>query len=86
MRWRQGHFVRLAIRISSADNHDALLHKCANRDCPMANNSRQKADDEESVLDYARELKTRFSNPTEKQSAFIKKMIADRIKEIKDEL
>jgi hypothetical protein len=43
-------------------------------------------DDEESVLDYARELKTRFSNPTEKQSAFIKKMIADRIKEIKGEL
>lgn len=43
-------------------------------------------DDEASVMDYARGLKTRFSNPTEKQSAFIKKMIADRIKEIKGEL
>lgn len=43
-------------------------------------------DDEESVYEYARDLKTRFTNPTEKQSAFIKKMIADRIKEIKGEL
>lgn len=46
----------------------------------------QEIDDEASVMEYARELKNRFSNPTEKQSAFIKKMIADRIKEIKGEL
>lgn len=43
-------------------------------------------DDEESVMSYMRELRAKFNNPTEKQSAFIKKMAADRIKEIKGEL
>lgn len=43
-------------------------------------------DDEESVKGYAQELKKMFPNPTEKQTAFIKKMLADRIKEIRGEL
>lgn len=42
-------------------------------------------DDEESVKEYARGLKERFTNPTEKQTAFLKKIIADRIKEIRGE-
>lgn len=43
-------------------------------------------DDEESVKEYAQSLKSKFPNPTEKQTNFIRKMIADRIKEIKGEL
>lgn len=46
----------------------------------------QMIDDEASVMEYARNLKRKFTNPTENQSAVIKKMIADRIKEIKGEL
>lgn len=46
----------------------------------------QVIDDEESLKNYARELKGKFVNPTEKQANFIRKMIADRQKEIKGEL
>lgn len=43
-------------------------------------------DDEASVIDYGKEVAKKFKNPTEKQSAFIKKMLADRIKGIRGEL
>lgn len=43
-------------------------------------------DDENSVISYGKEVAKRFKNPTEKQTAFIKKMLADRIKEIRGEL
>lgn len=46
----------------------------------------QMIDDEASVMEYARNLKGKFKNPTEKQSESIKRMIAKRIKEIKGEL
>ncbi len=42
-------------------------------------------DDEGSVREYAVELKRRLTNPTEKQLAIIKKMIADRLTAIKGE-
>lgn len=41
--------------------------------------------DEQAILEYSRWLKSKFSNPTEKQTAIIKKMIADRLTEIKGE-
>ena len=46
----------------------------------------QTIDDMESLRDYTNELKGKFKNPTEKQTNFIRKMIADRAKEIKGEL
>ena len=46
----------------------------------------QALDDEESVIEYGKEIAKKFRNPTEKQTAFIKKMLSDRIKEIRGEL
>lgn len=46
----------------------------------------QMIDDEASVIEYARNLKEKFKNPSEKQSESIKRIIAKRIKEIKGEL
>lgn len=42
-------------------------------------------DDEASVKEYAQELQLKFENPTDKQRWAIKKMLADRINEIKGE-
>jgi len=43
-------------------------------------------DDEDSVIQYGKDIATKFKNPTEKQTAFVKKMLSDRIKEIRGEL
>lgn len=46
----------------------------------------QAIDDEASVIEYGKEIAKKFKNPTEKQSNFIKKMLSDRIKEIRGEI